>query len=222
MLGRMFRVLFGFVLACLAAGLTLVLFVYTPLELAGLAANVDGSRLAEAGLLALAAATHTAVFSAPFALVGAVFGEWRRVRSPAYYALVGILIAALGFFVQYRSEAAGDLCAQCLRADGLCCGRRLLALHRTGIGRPAEGVGRGRAGRARCGGAAGQRDGSGRTAQGLSGQTPSATAGDPRSSSPNLLPASLAVFAGGLAQPDCLAQRRDPSAAASALTRAAV
>ena len=109
MLGRMFRVLFGFVLACLAAGLTLVLFVYTPLELAGLAANVEGSRLAEAGLLALAAATHTAVFSAPFALFGAAFGEWRRVRSLAYYALVGILIAALGFFAQYRSEAAGEL-----------------------------------------------------------------------------------------------------------------
>ncbi|HEX2337774.1 MAG TPA: hypothetical protein VHI72_14995 [Hyphomicrobiaceae bacterium] len=109
MLGRMFRVVFGFVLACLAAGLTLVLFVYTPLELAGLAANGEGSRLAEAGLLALAAATHTAVFSAPFALLGAAYGEWRGVRSPAYYALVGILIAALGFFAQYRSEAAGEL-----------------------------------------------------------------------------------------------------------------
>jgi hypothetical protein len=109
MLGFMFRVLVGFVLACLAAGLTLVLFVYTPLELAGLAASVESTRLAEAGLLALAAATHTAVFSAPFALFGAVFGEWRRIRNPAYYALVGILIAALGFFAQYWSEAAGEL-----------------------------------------------------------------------------------------------------------------
>ena len=34
MLGRMIRVLFGFVVACLAAGLTIVLFVTTPVELA--------------------------------------------------------------------------------------------------------------------------------------------------------------------------------------------
>ncbi|HXE70118.1 MAG TPA: hypothetical protein VN523_12225 [Hyphomicrobiaceae bacterium] len=109
MLGHILRVGFGFVLACLAAGLTLVLFVYTPLELAGLTANVAASRLGEAGILALAAATHASVFSAPFALAGATFGEWRSFRNPAYYALLGVAIAAAGFFVQYHGEAAGDL-----------------------------------------------------------------------------------------------------------------
>ena len=109
MLGQIFRVLFGFIAACLVAGLTLVLFVYTPAELIGVGADVMASRLAEAGVLALAAATQAAVFAAPFALVGAVGGEWRRIRSPAYYALVGLVIAALGFYVQYRSEAAGEL-----------------------------------------------------------------------------------------------------------------
>ena len=109
MLGRILRVLFGFVLACLAAGLTLVLFVYTPAELASLNASTAVPRLSEAGLLALAAATHAGVFAAPFALLGAVIGEWRRLRGLGYYALVGIGIAALGFFLQYRSEAAGDL-----------------------------------------------------------------------------------------------------------------
>jgi hypothetical protein len=109
MLGHIFRVVFGLVLACLAAGLTLVLFVYTPLELAGLTANAAASRLGEAGVLALAAATHAGVFSAPFALVGVAFGEWRSLRSPAYYALLGVAIAAAGFFAQYHSEAAGDL-----------------------------------------------------------------------------------------------------------------
>jgi hypothetical protein len=109
MLGQILRVVFGFVLACLGAGLTLVLFVYTPLELAGLAANVAGARLGEVGTLALAAATHVGVFSAPFALAGAAFAEGRRLRSPAYYALLGVAIAAAGFFLQYRSEAAGDL-----------------------------------------------------------------------------------------------------------------
>jgi hypothetical protein len=109
MLGQILRVLFGFVLACLAAGLTLVLFVYTPLELAGLTANVAASRLSEVGILALAAATHAGIFSAPFALAGAVFGEARALRGPAYYALLGVAIAAAGFFLQYHSEAAGDL-----------------------------------------------------------------------------------------------------------------
>jgi len=109
MLGHILRVVFGFVLACLAAGLTLVLFVYTPLELTGLTANVAASRLGEAGILALAAATHVGVFSAPFALAGAAFAEWRSLRGPAYYALLGVAIAAAGFFAQYHSEAAGDL-----------------------------------------------------------------------------------------------------------------
>jgi hypothetical protein len=109
MLGHILRVVLGFVLACLAAGLTLVLFVYTPLELAGLTASNAAARLGEAGILALAAATHAGVFCAPFALAGAAYGEWRAVRSPAYYALLGVAIAAAGFFAQYHSEAAGDL-----------------------------------------------------------------------------------------------------------------
>lgn len=109
MLGHILRVVFGFVLACLAAGLTLVGFVYTPLEFVGLTAPVAATRLSEAGLLALAAATHAGVFAAPFALAGAAFGAWRGLRGPAYYALFGIAIAGVGFFAQYHSESAGDL-----------------------------------------------------------------------------------------------------------------
>jgi hypothetical protein len=105
MLGCIFRMVLGFALACLAAGLTLVLFVYTPVELAGVA----GARFGEAALLTLAAATQAAMFSAPLAFVALVFAEWQRLRSPAYYALAGVAIAALGFWAQYRSEAAGDL-----------------------------------------------------------------------------------------------------------------
>src|SRR5262245_56662633 len=109
MLGRILPVLFGFVLACLAAGLTLVLFVYTPSELAGLSVSAAPTRLSEVGLLALAAATHAGVFAGPFALLAALIGEWRAIRSLAYYALFAVGIAALGFFAQYRSEAAGEL-----------------------------------------------------------------------------------------------------------------
>lgn len=103
MIGRIVRVLVGFIVACLAAGLTIVLFVYTPVELAMDA----GDRLTEVGLLSLAAATHSAVFAAPFALIGAAIGEWRNIVSWTYYALVGVLIAVVGFLVQYWSEGGG-------------------------------------------------------------------------------------------------------------------
>ena len=51
MIGGMLRVIIGFVFACLAAGLTMVLFVYTPLELATELASGTrvGSRAAGAG-----------------------------------------------------------------------------------------------------------------------------------------------------------------------------
>ena len=103
MIAIILRVLFGFFLACLAAGLTLVLFVNTPVELAMDA----GERLPEVGRLSLEVATHSAVFSAPFALIGAAIGEWRALRSWTYYALVGVLIAIIGFLVQYSSESGG-------------------------------------------------------------------------------------------------------------------
>ena len=101
----MLRVLLGFALACLAAGLTLVLFVYTPLELAR---EHAGDRVSEAGLLALAVATHTAMFAAPFALIGAVFAEWRRIGGWLYYVLISIAIAALGFAAQSWTESGGE------------------------------------------------------------------------------------------------------------------
>jgi drug/metabolite transporter (DMT)-like permease len=104
MIGRTLRMIFGFVLACLAAGLTLVLFVYTPPELI----DLKSERLSEVGLLSLAAATHGAVFAAPFALIGAGFGEWQRIGSWMYYVLVAIAIAGIGFLAQYWTEAQGQ------------------------------------------------------------------------------------------------------------------
>ena len=57
MIKGMLRVILGFAIACLAAGFTIVLFVYTPLELA---TERAGERVSEASLFALAAATHSA------------------------------------------------------------------------------------------------------------------------------------------------------------------
>jgi hypothetical protein len=104
MIGRIIRVLLGFAAACLAAGLALVLFVYTPPEVAGLSSE----RMAEVGLLALAAATHCAIFAAPFALIAVAFGESRDLGSWTYYVLVGIAIAVIGFLMWHFGENAGQ------------------------------------------------------------------------------------------------------------------
>ncbi|KAB2915499.1 MAG: hypothetical protein F9K29_13185 [Hyphomicrobiaceae bacterium] len=108
MFARMFRVVFGFVLACLAAGLTIVLFVTTPTELISASSEAGPDALTSTGMLALAAATHSAIFSAPFALIGAAFAEWRRIGSWIYYVLVGAIIAGIGFAAQYSSESSGQ------------------------------------------------------------------------------------------------------------------
>ncbi len=104
MIGRVLRVIFGFALACLAAGLTVVLFVYNPIELA----DLQSERLSEVVLMTLFAATHSAMFAAPFALIGAGFGEWQRIGSWMYYVLVAIAIAAIGFLAQFWTEAQGE------------------------------------------------------------------------------------------------------------------
>ena len=57
-------------------------------------------------MFALAAATHGAIFAAPFALIGAAFAEWRRIRSWTYYVLLGIVIAGLGFLRSIRARPA--------------------------------------------------------------------------------------------------------------------
>jgi hypothetical protein len=101
MIGRLFRILSGFILACLAAGLCKVLFAFTPAELSNLPPEIAGDRLA----LAIPLATHTAIFAAPFALIAIWLGEWRVWRDWAYYAAAAMAIALIGFFAQYSSEA---------------------------------------------------------------------------------------------------------------------
>jgi hypothetical protein len=101
MIGSVLRVLLGFVVACLAAGLTMVLFVYTPVELA---TERAGDRVGEALLLSLAAATQSAIFAAPFAFIAAGFAEWQRIGSWLYYAIIAIVIACIGFLAQFWAE----------------------------------------------------------------------------------------------------------------------
>jgi hypothetical protein len=102
---RSIRIVLGFALASLAAGIVLVLFVYAPADLEGLRSDLSGERLLEAGLFALFVTPHVALSAALPALAGAIFAEVRRVAGWRYYALAGIAIAAAGFVVQQLSAA---------------------------------------------------------------------------------------------------------------------
>jgi len=108
MIAMLARIFFGFVLACLVAGLVQVLFVTTPAELMSETAETLGPRLLQTGTWALLAATHIAIFSAAFVLIAAGVGEMLGVRSLFYYLLAGAGIALLGFYAQLSSESLGQ------------------------------------------------------------------------------------------------------------------
>jgi hypothetical protein len=108
MLGTIFRVLFGFAVACLVAGAVTVVFIVTPADLATLGPDARSEQLGYAGLLSLLAATHSAIFAFPFALIAIALAEWLRVRSWVYYVVVGILIAVGGFGAVSYFEVEGQ------------------------------------------------------------------------------------------------------------------
>ena len=102
MFGTFIRVIIGFTLACLVAGLAKVLFAFTPMELSNMAPEAASDRIS----LALPVAVHQAIFAAPLALLAIIAGETQRWRDWAYYALAGVVIALLGFAAQFSSESA--------------------------------------------------------------------------------------------------------------------
>jgi hypothetical protein len=104
MFATLLRVLFGFLAACLVAGLIKVGFVMPPTEVLALPENVMYDRLGDGGLLTLVAATQSAVFAAPFALVAAAIAEWQSFRNVFFYALIGLAISVGGFIAIYASE----------------------------------------------------------------------------------------------------------------------
>ena len=108
MLSALVRVVFGFIVACLIAGVATVAFVITPADIATLPADLRPERLGNAGVLSLLAATHSAIFAVPFALIAIAVGEWLCLRSWIYYVVVGIAIALGGFGAEYLNEADGQ------------------------------------------------------------------------------------------------------------------
>ncbi len=103
MFGASVRMLFGFVLACLAAGFTQVMFAFGTGEFG----SGDPNRISVMLRLIASAATQSAVFSAAFALISAVVAEWQDIRGWLYHAVAGVAIAGAGFAAQYSSEAPG-------------------------------------------------------------------------------------------------------------------
>ncbi len=102
------RVLLGFVLACVVAGMVQVLYVRTPAEIAAVPAS-DFPSLAGSSLeLTLLAATHSAIFAAAFALIIAGIAEWLSLQTVTYSLAAGMGIALLGFMAQYSSEVSGQ------------------------------------------------------------------------------------------------------------------
>lgn len=108
MIKTLTRAFIGFILACLAAGLTTVLFVTTPGELISAPSGQFAEKAGQTLVWGLLAATHSAIFAAAFAFIAIGVGEWMRLRGFAYYMLAGLLIAALGYYAQYASEAPGQ------------------------------------------------------------------------------------------------------------------
>lgn len=104
------RVVCGYLVAVLVAGIVTVAFIVTPSELLATPQGLVTERMTSTAILGLVAATHSAMFGgltlmAPLTIA---LGEWQRIRSFLYYALIGMAIALVGFFVQYWSEATGQ------------------------------------------------------------------------------------------------------------------
>ena len=108
MLGRLLTVLIAFIWACLAAGLTQAFFATTPAELSALPPDVAADRMARVVETAIFAGAQSLLFAAPFALVAAAIGEWRRLRSWTFYAVIGVAIALVAYLAQHSSELPGQ------------------------------------------------------------------------------------------------------------------
>jgi hypothetical protein len=108
MVSALLRILFGFIVACLIAGVATVAFVVTPADIAGLSGDALWERLGYAGVLSLQAATHSSLFAIPFALIAIAVAEWQAVRSWLYYVIVGLAIAVGGFVAEYLAEVSGE------------------------------------------------------------------------------------------------------------------
>jgi hypothetical protein len=100
-MGKLFRVLIGYAVACLIL----------PLVLLGFANSMPGENLFDGDVLSAKLpliALHVAVFGFPFALAAIAYGEYRRRNDWLYYAIAGIVLSMIGFFAFYMNEGPGS------------------------------------------------------------------------------------------------------------------
>jgi hypothetical protein len=107
-IARILRIVAGFALACVAAALTLVLFVYAPGDLSRVGDELDGERLSEIANWALIITPHVAVSAAFPAMLAAVIAEQRKIGNWAFYVLAGMATALAGFLAQSLLETPGE------------------------------------------------------------------------------------------------------------------
>jgi hypothetical protein len=103
-MSNLFRVLLGFILACLAAALVKILFAYPPTELV----KLNSDEVVDKLLLTFPIATHMGLFASVLGLMAIALAELRSLREWIYYALGGIIISLLGFLAQATSEMPGQ------------------------------------------------------------------------------------------------------------------
>lgn len=94
------RGILGFIAAALAAGVVQVLFV-TGLDIV----RPGPAPIESMGLLVLLAATQSAVFAAPFALLAVIVATLLPTRGSLYFMGAGLAIALGGFFAQHAGES---------------------------------------------------------------------------------------------------------------------
>lgn len=102
MLCSLLRILAGFAAACLVAGATQVLFVVEAGEI--FAARETAAATA---ILIAMAATQSAIFAAPFAVIAVGLSEalsWRRLVT---YLAIGVLIGLSGYVTVLAGEGPG-------------------------------------------------------------------------------------------------------------------
>jgi uncharacterized membrane protein len=99
MLRAIVSIVAGYIMACLAAGLTQVLFVIEP---GGMLATREAA--AAAALLIAMAATQAGTFALPFAAIAIGLTEVFGYRGWLTYAVAGVAIALCGYWI----VVAGD------------------------------------------------------------------------------------------------------------------
>lgn len=107
-MGRFARVCAGYVLACVAAAYTKLLFMTTPAQLSTLPSDLLAERMTDILSRGWKYAVLFVIFSLPFAVIAIAVAEWRRLGGWQYCVLSAIAISMVSYVARYNGEAPGD------------------------------------------------------------------------------------------------------------------